>query len=85
MMWYGDGMGGWGFVLMAVSTLVFWGALIAGGVALFLEKLSETQAGRPKQRPACNGSLRHPLGFCVVPVEPVVHQELAVGIHVIRI
>ncbi|MET0641722.1 MAG: SHOCT domain-containing protein [Jiangellaceae bacterium] len=35
MMWYGDGMGGWGFVLMAVSTVVFWGALIAGGVALF--------------------------------------------------
>jgi hypothetical protein len=35
MMWYGDGMGGWGFVLMAVSTVVFWGALIAGGIALF--------------------------------------------------
>jgi putative membrane protein len=35
MMWYGNGMGGWGFVLMAVSTVVFWGALIAGGIALF--------------------------------------------------
>jgi putative membrane protein len=35
MMWYGDGTGGWGFVLMAVSTVVFWGAVIAGGVALF--------------------------------------------------
>jgi putative membrane protein len=35
MMWYGDGMGGWGFVLMAVSAVVFWGALIAGGIALF--------------------------------------------------
>ena len=35
MMWYGDGMGGWGFALMAVSTVVFWGALIAGGIALF--------------------------------------------------
>ncbi|MGH9251773.1 MAG: SHOCT domain-containing protein [Acidimicrobiales bacterium] len=35
MMWYGDGMGGWGFALMAVSTVVFWGVLIAGGVAVF--------------------------------------------------
>jgi putative membrane protein len=35
MMWYGDGMGGWGFALMAVSTVVFWGAVIAGGIALF--------------------------------------------------
>jgi putative membrane protein len=35
MMWYGGGMGGWGFVLMAVTTLVFWGLLIAGGIAVF--------------------------------------------------
>jgi putative membrane protein len=35
MMWYGDGMGGWGFALMIVSTVVFWGVLIAGGIALF--------------------------------------------------
>ncbi len=35
MMWYGNGMDGWGFVLMALSSLVFWGALIAGGIALF--------------------------------------------------
>jgi putative membrane protein len=30
-----ESMGGWGFVLLAVSSLVFWGAVIAGGVALF--------------------------------------------------
>lgn len=35
MMWYGDGMSGWGFVLMAVTTVVFWGVLIAGGIAAF--------------------------------------------------
>ena len=35
MMWYGDGMSGWGFALMMGSTLVFWAAVIAGGVALF--------------------------------------------------
>ncbi|MGH9249617.1 MAG: SHOCT domain-containing protein [Acidimicrobiales bacterium] len=45
MMWYGDGMGGWGFVLMAVSTVVFWGVLIAGGIALF-RYLNRT-AGQP--------------------------------------
>ena len=35
MMWYGDGMSGWGFALVMGSTLVFWAAVIAGGVALF--------------------------------------------------
>jgi len=35
MMWYGDGMGGWGYALMIVSTVVFWAVLIAGGIALF--------------------------------------------------
>jgi putative membrane protein len=52
MMWYGDGMGGWGFALMAVSTVVFWGALIAGGVALF-RYLNRTTAkpGTSETRP----------------------------------
>jgi putative membrane protein len=44
MMWYGDGMGGWGYVLMTLSTVVFWAAIIAGGVALF-RYLSRSQGG----------------------------------------
>jgi putative membrane protein len=34
MWWYGDGMGGWGYALMAVSTVLFWGLLILAVVAL---------------------------------------------------
>jgi putative membrane protein len=52
MMWYGNGMGGWGFVLMAVSTLVFWGALIAGGIALFRYlNRTATKPGGDETRP----------------------------------
>jgi putative membrane protein len=35
MWWYGNGMSGWGYALMIVSTVVFWAVLIAGGIALF--------------------------------------------------
>jgi putative membrane protein len=35
MWWYRDGMSGWGYVLLTVSTVVFWGVLIAGGIAVF--------------------------------------------------
>jgi putative membrane protein len=52
-MWYGDGMGGWGFALMIVSAVVFWGVLIAGGIALF-RYLNRTavNVGSGETRPA---------------------------------
>jgi putative membrane protein len=31
MYWYGTGMGGWGYVLMTVNLVLFWG-LIVGGI-----------------------------------------------------
>jgi len=34
MMYWGNGMGVWGYALMTVSMLLFWGLLIAGGVAV---------------------------------------------------
>lgn len=34
MFWYGNGMSGWGYVLMTVSTVLFWGLAIFGVVAL---------------------------------------------------
>ncbi|MQA82202.1 MAG: hypothetical protein GEV10_27680 [Streptosporangiales bacterium] len=34
-MMYGYGMGAWGYVLMSLSMIVFWGLLIAGVVALW--------------------------------------------------
>jgi putative membrane protein len=34
MMYWGNGMGGWGMLLMTVSNLLFWGLVIAGIVVL---------------------------------------------------
>ena len=34
MFWYGNGMSGWGYVLMTVSMVLFWGLVILGVVAL---------------------------------------------------
>jgi putative membrane protein len=34
MFWYGNGMSGWGYVLMSVSMVLFWALVIAGVVAL---------------------------------------------------
>jgi putative membrane protein len=34
MFWYGSGMSGWGYAFMIVSMILFWGAVIAGIVAL---------------------------------------------------
>lgn len=35
MYWYGNGIGGWGYALMTIGTVLFWGAVIFGIVALF--------------------------------------------------
>ncbi len=43
--WYGSGMSGWGYLLMAASTLLFWTLLIFAGVTVF----------RAVQRPAGPG------------------------------
>ena len=34
MYWYGSGMSGWGYALMTVSMILFWGAVIFGIVLL---------------------------------------------------
>ena len=34
MYWYGSGMSGWGYALMTVSMVLFWGAVIFGIVML---------------------------------------------------
>ena len=34
MYWYGSGMSGWGYGLMTVSMILFWGAVIFGIMAL---------------------------------------------------
>jgi putative membrane protein len=34
MMYWGNGMGGWGMLLMSISGLLFWGLIVAGIVVL---------------------------------------------------
>jgi len=34
MFWYGNGMSGWGYVLMSISMVLFWALVIAGVIAL---------------------------------------------------
>ena len=34
MYWYGSGMTGWGYALMTISLVLFWGAVIFGIMAL---------------------------------------------------
>jgi len=62
MMYWGNGMGGWGYVLMMVSMLLFWGLLIAGVVLLVRYvgsdrgQLPSTTAG-PDPRSLLDGAL----------------------------
>jgi putative membrane protein len=46
MYWYGSGMSGWGYALMTVSMILFWGAVIVGVVSLV------RYFGRSSQPPA---------------------------------
>ncbi len=48
MYWYGDHMSGWGWGLMTVSMLLFWGLAIAG-VVLIVRHLRRDQ--RPASHP----------------------------------
>src|SRR5207248_2340191 len=47
MMYWGNGMGGWGVAVMTVSSLLFWGLVIAGIVVLVRYLSRAGQAGRP--------------------------------------
>jgi len=52
MGWYGSGMGGWGFVLMSVSTVLFWGLVVFGIVALIRYTGRGAQAGTAVRPPS---------------------------------
>jgi len=45
MPWNGDHMGGWGYAMMIVSMLLFWGLLITGIVFLVRYGVSSRQSG----------------------------------------
>ena len=50
MMYWGNGMGGWGMALMTASTLLFWGLVIAGIVALVRYTGRGGYGGAPSRR-----------------------------------
>ena len=54
MYWYGSGMSGWGYALMTVSLVLFWGAVIFGIVMLvrYVARSGQPPAElRPPQSP----------------------------------
>ena len=53
MMWFGDHMSGWGYALMGIGTLLFWGLIITGIVVLvrYLARSEQHAGGRLAGRP----------------------------------
>ena len=53
MMWYGNDVSGWGYAVMAISMVVFWGLVIAGIVVLvrYVSRTQEPRDTRPADRP----------------------------------
>ena len=54
MFWWGQGMSGWGYALMSVSMVLFWGVVILGIVALvrYLGRSSPPAGGAGVPRPS---------------------------------
>jgi putative membrane protein len=50
MWWYGPGMSGWGFALMAVGTVLFWTLIVLGVIAVVRYPLSGGDR-LPEERP----------------------------------
>ncbi|MCR8899014.1 SHOCT domain-containing protein [Gordonia sp. GONU] len=68
MMWYGDGMTGWGYVLMTIGMVAFWALIIVGIVLLV----------RAANRPA-NPPTVHPPSASGPTAEEIVAMRFARG------
>jgi putative membrane protein len=57
MYWYGSGMSGWGYALMTVSMVLFWGAVIFG-IVMLVRYFG--RSGQPPAEPRSPQSLESP-------------------------
>ena len=49
MMWqYGNGMGGWGFHMMAFGGLLVWAVIVVGVIAMLRHAIRESAVPRPR-------------------------------------
>ena len=55
MYWYGNGAGGWGYALMAIGMILFWGAVIYGIVTLVRYARRDDPRGREPAGPPAPG------------------------------
>jgi putative membrane protein len=51
MYWYGHGMSSWGYGLMAISMLLFWGLVIAAGTMFLRQYLGAQPAAFAQRTP----------------------------------
>ena len=56
---YGNGIGGWGYALMAIGMILFWGAVIYGIVALVRCTRRDGPQGREPGQPDATPDPRH--------------------------
>lgn len=49
MWWYGTGMTGWGYALLAVGVLLFWGIVVLVGLALVRDRDDADDRRTPEQ------------------------------------
>ena len=49
MWWYGNHMSGWGYLFMTINTILFWGLIILGVIALlrYLARGDRSTTSRP--------------------------------------
>jgi len=78
MYWYGNGMNGWGYALMTVSMVLFWGLVIFGVVVLvrYLARASQRPQDTAALRPAPEQLLAERLARGEID-EPEYHSRLA--------
>ncbi len=58
MYWYGNGTGGWGYALMAIGMVLFWGAVIFGIAALVRYARRDGPPVRDRAEPPAPGPER---------------------------